>query len=61
MYIFNTGNVSTNDDYGECTKEMRAHYYVLNREFTQINTNNSAIQKKETYINISIFDRKLYK
>lgn len=47
MYIFNTGNISIDDDYGEYVKEMRDHYYVQNREFTQINVNNNTLRRKK--------------
>lgn len=47
MYTFNTGNVSTGDEYGECIKQMRDHYYVQNREFAQFNTNSTSFRRKK--------------
>lgn len=47
MYIFNTGNVSIDDEYGEYVKHMRDHFYVQNREFTQINNNSSTFRRKK--------------
>ena len=47
MYIFNTGNVSYDDEYGDYVKQMRDHFYVQNREFTQINSNSSSFRRKK--------------
>jgi len=47
MYIFNTGNVSIDDESAEYVKEMRDHYYVQNREFTQLNNNSFTFRRKK--------------
>lgn len=47
IYIFNTGNLSVNDEYGLDIKEMRDHYYVQKREFAPINNNSSSYRRKK--------------
>lgn len=60
MYIFNTGNVSNEDDLGEYVKEMRDHYYVQNREFTQINASNSASFRRKKLTSIFLYSIESY-
>jgi hypothetical protein len=60
MYIFNTGNVSIDDEYGEYVKEMRDHYYVQNREFTQINSLNSSSIKRKKLLSIFLYSIESY-
>lgn len=60
MYIFNTGNVSIDDDYGVYVKEMRDHYYVQNREFSQINTKKSSFYRRKTLTSIFLYSIESY-
>jgi hypothetical protein len=60
MYIFNTGNVSADDEYGEYVKEMRDHYYVQNREFSQISTSNSNPFKRKKLTSIFLYSIECY-
>ncbi|WP_313128497.1 hypothetical protein [Anaerocolumna sp.] len=60
MYIFNTGNVSADDEYGEYVKEMRDHYYVQNREFSQINTSNSNPFRRKKLTSIFLYSIESY-
>lgn len=60
MYIFNTGNVSVDDEYGEYIKEMRDHYYVQNREFAQISASNSASFRRKKLTSIFLYSIECY-
>lgn len=60
MYIFNTGNVSIDDDYGEYVKEMRDHFYVQNREFSQINSSYSASLRRKKLTSIFLYSIESY-
>lgn len=60
MYIFNTGNVSIDDDYGEYIKEMRDHYYVQNREFTQVYSGHSASLRRKKLTSIFLYSIESY-
>lgn len=60
MYIFNTGNVNLDDDNGIYVKEMRDHYYLLNREFTQINTTSSFSFRRKKLTSIFLYSIECY-
>ncbi len=60
IYIFNTGNVSVDDDCGEYVKDMRDHYYVQNREFSQINSTGSATLKRKKLTSIFLYSIESY-
>jgi len=60
MYIFNTGNVSTDDEYGEYVKDMRDHYYVQNREFSQISASNSSSFRRKKLTSIFLYSIESY-
>lgn len=55
MYIFNSGNVSHDDEMGYYIKEMRDHYYLQNREFYKVYTSNSASFKRKTLTSIFLY------
>lgn len=55
IYIFNTGNVSIDDEYGEYVKEMRDHYYVQNREFTKVYSSNSTSLRRKKLTSIFLY------
>lgn len=60
MYIFNTGNVSIDDDSGLYIKEMRDHYYLQNREFNRIAISNSASYKRKALTSIFLYSIECY-
>ncbi len=60
MYIFNTGNVSVDDDYGEYIKEMRDHYYAQNREFSQVYSGYSASLRRKKLTSIFLYSIESY-
>lgn len=60
MYIFNTGNVSVDDENGCYIKELRDHYYVQNREFTQIGASNSDSFKRKKLTSIFLYSIESY-
>jgi hypothetical protein len=60
IFIFNTGNLSIDDEYGEYVKDMRDHYYVLNREFSGISTSNSAAFKRKKLTSIFLYSIECY-
>ncbi len=60
MYIFNTGNVSYDDEMGIYIKEMRDHYYLQNREFHKISISNSASYKRKTLTSIFLYSIECY-
>ncbi|WP_313133220.1 hypothetical protein [Anaerocolumna sp.] len=60
MYIFNTGNVSVDDDYGDYVKEMRDHYYLQNREFNKIYSSNSASLRRKKLTSIFLYSIECY-
>jgi hypothetical protein len=60
IYIFNSGNVSIDDDYGEYVKEMRDHYYVQNREFSQAYSYNSSSLKRKKLTSIFLYSIESY-
>jgi hypothetical protein len=60
MYIFNSGNVSVDDDYGEYVKEMRDHYYVQNREFAQVNASSSSSFRRKKLTSIFLYSIESY-
>lgn len=60
MYIFNTGNVSVDDINGDYVKEMRDHYYLLNREFSQINTISSFSTRRKKLTSIFLYSIECY-
>lgn len=60
MYIFNSGNVSIDDDYGDYVKEMRDHYYVQNREFFSLNTLYSSTIRRKKLTSIFLYSIESY-
>jgi hypothetical protein len=60
MYIFNTGNVSYDDEMGIYIKEMRDHYYLQNREFNKISISNSVSFKRKTLTAIFLYSIECY-
>lgn len=60
MYIFNTGNVSADDDNGSYVKEMRDHYYLLNREFSSISSVTSFSVKRKKLTSIFLYSIESY-
>lgn len=60
MYIFNTGNISVDDGFGEYVKEMRDHYYVQKREFTKINASNSSSFRRKKLNSIFLYSIESY-
>jgi hypothetical protein len=60
MYIFNTGNVSVDDDYGEYIKEMRDPYYAQNREFSQVYSGYSASLRRKKLTSIFLYSIESY-
>jgi hypothetical protein len=60
MYIFNTGNVSIDDEYGDYVKEMRDHYYVQNREFATLNSLYSSSIRRKKLTSIFLYSIESY-
>ena len=60
MYIFNTGNLSYDNDYGNYVKEMRDHYYLQNREFNKIYSSNSNTVKRRKLTSIFLYSIECY-
>jgi hypothetical protein len=60
MYIFNTGNVSFDDEKGIFIKEMRDYYYLQNREFHKTANSNSISYKRKTLTSIFSYSIECY-
>lgn len=60
MYIFNTGNVSIDDEYGDNVKEMRDHYYVQKREFASLNALTSSTLRRKKLTSIFLYSIESY-
>lgn len=60
IYIFNTGNVSFDDEMGVYIKEMRDHYYLQNREFNKASMSNSVSYKRKILTSIFLYSIECY-